>query len=46
MDPMRDILALFGNVASTDNLTIEFKYRFKERKNLFGYIRDFAKWAW
>ena len=29
MDPMIDILDLFGNVASTDNLTIEFKYRFK-----------------
>ena len=46
MDPMRDILALFGNIASTDNLTIEFQYKFKEVKNFFWYIKDFAKLVW
>ncbi|MCK9466725.1 MAG: DUF87 domain-containing protein [Candidatus Absconditabacterales bacterium] len=46
MDPMRDILALFGNIASTDNLTIEFKYSFKESKSFFGYIKNFAKLVW
>ena len=46
MDPMRDLLALFGNVASTDNLTIEFQYKFKKRKNLFWYIKELAKLAW
>lgn len=45
MDPMRDLLALFGNVASTDNLTIEFQYKFKKRKNLFWYIKELAKLA-
>jgi hypothetical protein len=43
---MRDLLALFGNVASTDNLTIEFQYKFKKRKNLFWYIKELAKLAW
>jgi hypothetical protein len=32
MDPMRDLLALFGNVASTDKLAIEYEYTFKIKK--------------
>lgn len=30
MDPMRDILALFGNIPATENLMISFKYCYKE----------------
>ncbi len=46
MDPMRDILSLFGNIAATDNLAIEFKYKFKESKNIIKYIQDFIKLIW
>jgi len=46
MDPMRDILALFGNIASSDNLMINFKYTFKETKSLWKYIIGLIKAVW
>lgn len=45
MDPMRDILALFGNIAATDNLMISFKYTFKN-KSLGKYILNLMKTVW
>ncbi len=46
MDPMRDILSLFNNVAATDNLAIEFKYTFKVRRSVWQYIWHLIKLAW
>ncbi|HRX64116.1 MAG TPA: type IV secretion system DNA-binding domain-containing protein [Candidatus Absconditabacterales bacterium] len=46
MDPMREILAIFGNIATTDNLCIEFNYTFKVRRNVGEYMMHLLKIAW
>lgn len=45
MDPMRDLLALFNNVAATENLIIEYKYTFKLKKWLGEYLWELIKLA-
>jgi hypothetical protein len=46
MDPMRDILALFSNIPATENLMINFKYTYKEKKSILKNIADFIKLIW
>lgn len=46
MDPMRDILSLFWNIRSTDNLMISFKYTFKQGNVLSKYIINLMKTIW
>lgn len=46
MDPMRDILALFSNIPATENLMINFKYTYKEKKSILKKVVDFIKLIW
>jgi hypothetical protein len=46
MDPMRDLLALFSNVSSTENLAIEYEYTFKMKKVISKQMRELIKMIW